>query len=247
MVIVEFGKENKEVIILLHGGGLSWWNYRDVAEILKRKYHVIIPILDGHAGSDRDFLSIEKNAEEVIKYIDEAHEGFVSCIGGLSLGGQILIEILSQRTNICEFAVIESALILPMKVTHFWVKDMINLSYGLIKKQCFSKLQFRELKIKKELYEDYYRDSCKITKENMIAFLQANVSYSAKKELEKSNAKSFIFVGEKEMAKMIRSAKRLKELLPNSELTIMKGRYHGEFSINYAIEYANKVIAIMEK
>ena len=96
MVIIEYGAENKEVIILLHGGGLSWWNYRDAAEILKRKYHVIIPILDGHAGSDMDFLSIEKNAEEVIKYIDEAHEGFVSCIGGLSLGGQILIEILKS-------------------------------------------------------------------------------------------------------------------------------------------------------
>ena len=33
----EYGKGNSETIILLHGGGLSWWNYREAAEILKVK------------------------------------------------------------------------------------------------------------------------------------------------------------------------------------------------------------------
>ena len=31
------------MIILLHGGGLSWWNYRAVAEMLRHDYHVILP------------------------------------------------------------------------------------------------------------------------------------------------------------------------------------------------------------
>ena len=25
----EYGSKNKDIIILLHGGGLSWWNYID--------------------------------------------------------------------------------------------------------------------------------------------------------------------------------------------------------------------------
>ena len=58
MKYVEYGQENKEVIILLHGGGLSWWNYREVAELLQDDYHVVLPILNGHAGSDKDFVSI---------------------------------------------------------------------------------------------------------------------------------------------------------------------------------------------
>ena len=66
MKIIEYGKENEKVILLLHGGGLSWWNYKDVAECLKNDYHVVIPILDGHADSDRDFTSIEDNAKAVI-------------------------------------------------------------------------------------------------------------------------------------------------------------------------------------
>ena len=66
----EYGFGKKHSIILLHGGGLSWWNYKEVAEILQNKYHVILPILDGHADSDNPFSSIEDNAEEIIKFID---------------------------------------------------------------------------------------------------------------------------------------------------------------------------------
>ena len=71
MTAVEYGKENKDTVILLHGGGLSWWSCRDAAKILCRHYHVLLPVLDGHAGSDRAFTSIESNAENMIKYIDE--------------------------------------------------------------------------------------------------------------------------------------------------------------------------------
>ena len=31
----EYGTENKETVMLLHGGGLSWWNYRAEAELLR--------------------------------------------------------------------------------------------------------------------------------------------------------------------------------------------------------------------
>ena len=61
MNYVEYGKENSDVIILLHGGGLSWWNYKEVAERLQTDYHVVLPILDGHAGCDKQFTTIEND------------------------------------------------------------------------------------------------------------------------------------------------------------------------------------------
>ena len=97
----EYGLNKKDAVLLLHGGGLSWWNYREVAELLQREYHIILPILDGHAGSDRSFTTIEENASEIISFIDEHLNGSVMLIGGLSLGGQILLEMLSQRKDIC--------------------------------------------------------------------------------------------------------------------------------------------------
>ena len=51
MTVIEYGQQNDHVILLLHGGGLSWWNYREAAKILSAQYHVVLPVLDGHADS----------------------------------------------------------------------------------------------------------------------------------------------------------------------------------------------------
>ena len=91
MNVIEFGKQNRSIILLLHGGGLSWWNYRDVAQLLEKDYHVILPVLDGHAGSNVPFTTIEDNAARLISYIDTRFGGQILAIGGLSLGGQVAV------------------------------------------------------------------------------------------------------------------------------------------------------------
>ena len=44
MNIVEFGCEHHDVIVLLHGGGLSWWQYEEAARLLTDRFHVVLPI-----------------------------------------------------------------------------------------------------------------------------------------------------------------------------------------------------------
>ena len=43
MTVVEFGKQNKDTVLLLHGGGLSWWNYREVSKLLKEDGQLFKP------------------------------------------------------------------------------------------------------------------------------------------------------------------------------------------------------------
>lgn len=247
MNYIEYGKENRNVIILLHGGGLSWWNYRAVAEILQSDYRLILPILDGHAESDKDFVTIEDNAAEIIKFIDERLGGSVLLIGGLSLGGQILLEILSQRKNICRYAIVESALVIPSKFTYFMIKPAFGSCYDLIRYKWFSKLQFKSLRIKPELFEDYFRDTCSISKKNMIAFLQANSLYSLKESIEDCTANVHIFVGEKENSMMRKSATIIQEKLPGSLLRVLPQMYHGELSINHTDDYVNRLLEIVKE
>ena len=132
MVIKEYGKENTNTIMLLHGGGLSWWNYREEAEILSNEFHVVLPILDGHAESDRDFIDINSNATEIITYIDDNYDGKVMAICGLSLGAQVLIEILSIRADICRYSIIESALIEEMPLVNYLIEPLMKISYWMI-------------------------------------------------------------------------------------------------------------------
>ena len=247
MHYVEYGKENNNIILLLHGGGLSWWNYEDTAKSLQKDFHIILPILDGHAESDKPFTTIEDNAAEIIAFIDTHFGGSVFMIGGLSLGGQILLEILSQRNNICKYAIIESALVIPSKITHSMIKPAFGSCFGLIQYKWFSKLQFKSLKIKPDLFDCYYKDTCDISKNDMIAFLQANSLYSLKESIKSCEAKVFVFVGEKENNTMLKSAEMIHQTLRNSFLQVIPKLYHGEFSINHGKDYANKIREIIEE
>ena len=243
----EYGSEQDKTIMLLHGGGLSWWNYRDEAELLQQNYRVILPVLDGHAGSKRAFTTIENNAAEIISFIDRELGGSVLLIGGLSLGAQIVLEMLSQREDICRYAVVESASVIPSKLTQALITPAFGSSYGLIQNKGFAKLQFRSLHIKPDLFEEYYRDTCQIIKADMIAFLKANTAYEPKRALQSSQAEIRIVVGGREQKTMLRSARLIHSMIPKSTLEIKEGLYHGEYSINHSEQYVAELRDMLRK
>ena len=245
MQYVEYGNQNPETVILLHGGGLSWWNYGDVAQLLSDRFHVVLPILDGHAGSDAPFTSIEDNAARIIAHIDEHFGGNVLAVGGLSLGGQIAVEMLTQRPDICRFALLESTLVKPSKLTYALIKPTFGMSYGLIKQKWFAKMQAAYLGIPKKLFDDYYRDTCKISKEDMIAFLESNSAYSIKPALRDAQAKVHIVFGSKEQSSIRTSGKLLNRTILGSTLQILPGYNHGDLSLNHPQAYAQMLLNLI--
>lgn len=237
MTVIEFGKQHHDTMVLLHGGGLSWWNYREVAKRLAERYHVVLPVLDGHAGSDAPFTSIEDNAARLISYIDAHFGGQVLAIGGLSLGGQIAVEMLSQRKDICRYAFLESTLVKPSKLTAAMIGPAFGMSYGLVRQKWFAKLQADYLGIPKPLFDDYFRDTCAISRADMIAFLKANSLYTIKPSLSETTAKTKIVAGAKEPKSIRDSAKLLREAIPGSRMEILPGLRHGDLSINHPDRY----------
>ena len=235
--MMEYGQQNPDVVMLLHGGGLSWWNYREAAKRLAERYHVVLPVLDGHADSDAPFASIEDNAARLISYIDAHFGGQVLAIGGLSLGGQIAVEMLSQRKDICRYALIESALVKPSKLTAAMIGPTFGMSYGLVRQKWFAKLQAGYLGIPKPLFDDYVRDTCAIGKADMIAFMKANSLYTIKPSLCETTAKTKIVAGAKEQKSIRDSAKLLRDAKPGSRKEILPGLRHGDLSINHPACY----------
>ena len=245
MNYAEYGIQHPNTIILLHGGGLSWWNYRDVAQLLSDRFHVVLPILDGHADSDAPFTSIEDNAARIIAHIDEHFGGKVLAVGGLSLGGQIAVEMLAQRPDICRFALLESTLVKPSKLTHALIKPTFGMSYGLIKQMWFAKMQAAYLGITEKLFNDYFRDTCKITKEDMIAFLKSNSAYSTQPALRNAQAKVHIVFGSKEQSSIRISGKLLNHTIRGSTLEALPRYRHGELSLNHPEQYAQKLLTLI--
>ena len=242
MKMMEFGRQHEDVVVLLHGGGLSWWNYRKAARYLEKHCHVVLPVLDGHADSGASFDGIEENAAHLISEIDRRFGGQVTAIGGLSLGGQIAVEMLSQRPDICRYALIESALVKPMKLTHDLIGPTFGMSYGLIRRKWFARMQAAYLKIPEDLFDDYYRDTCKISRQDMIAFLKANCAYTIKPALSDTRASVKIVAGSREQKNILESAEWLQRTIPDSQLQILPGLRHGELSLCDPQRYARMVL-----
>ena len=237
----EYGSGKAKTVLLLHGGGLAPWNYREAAEMLQSEYRVILPVLHGHAGSDRHFTTIEDNAGEIIAFIHAHLNGNVDMLGGLSLGGQIVLEMLAQQGDICRHALIESAMVIPSKLTNALIAPAFGCSYPLIRKKWFAKMQFRQLRINPALFADYYRDTCAVGKADMIAFMKANTSYYLKESLSGCTADVRICYGEKEVSGIRHSAGMIHDMIPGSTLTELSGMYHGELSVNHPADYAELI------
>ena len=79
----------------------------------------------------------------------------------------------------------------------------------------------------------------------MIAFLEANSLYSIKPSVIDSAAKTYVFVGEKENRKMRESSRIIHEKLQGSILQVLPQMHHGEWSINHADDYVNKLLNIL--
>ena len=240
MIFKEFGNKNMPVIIFLHGGGLSWWSWKPQIEALQKDYCIVTPIIDGHGDAcDTTFVSIKKSAEQVIKYIKENCNGKVFAICGLSIGAQIIVEILSKECDITENAVIESALVYPMKMATALTVPMYNMCYGLIKKRWFAKLQAKTLNVPDELFETYYEESSRMTKESLINITISNGDYPMPLTLCNTKAKTLILVGEKELSIMKKSASLLHQTINGSFLKVIEKSGHGEISLIYPDKYLN--------
>lgn len=248
MIFREFGDKAQPAIILLHGGGLSWWAFTDIIPLLKEKYYVVTPIIDGHGDDGKTtFMSIQESAQKLIQYIDSNFKGNVLALCGLSLGGQIIVEVLSRRVDIAKYAVIESTMVIPPGgMTRFLAKSS-GMFYGIIRYKWFAKLQAKVLFVKDNLFDQYFNDSKNISKESLVNISVSNADYTVPDQLKYSKAKVIIIIGGKEVKIMDKSARKLISVLPQAQLCIVPGMKHGELSLARSKEYLTLVNRFIEK
>lgn len=240
MIIKSFGDSTKPIICLLHGGGLSWWSYQSVIELLKEDYHIVCPIIEGHGEAYQEtFVSIEESAHHLIEFIESKY-GSIHCLAGLSIGAQIALEVISKKPNITQYTILESALILPIPGTKALIGPTYKLMYGLIKQRWFAKLQAKSLFINDNHFEDYYRDSILMSRESLINISLSNGAYECK-PLDSINHPVLILVGQKEIGIMKKSATLLHSKLKNSQLKILSNYGHGELSLVHPDEYVKMI------
>ena len=99
MKYFEFGKENEELMVLLHGGGTSYLGVLPTAKKIAEKYHVILLAYDGFNPSEpeTEFRSVAWEARELEDYILQNYGGRVDILYALSYGCRTLMQVLEDN------------------------------------------------------------------------------------------------------------------------------------------------------
>ena len=99
MKYFEFGKENKELMVLLHGGGTSYLGVLPTAKKIAEKYHVVLLAYDGFNPSEpeTEFQSLAYEAQGLEEYLIENYGGKVDILYGLSYGCRTLMQVLEDN------------------------------------------------------------------------------------------------------------------------------------------------------
>lgn len=238
MIIKEFGKKEGPVLLLIHGGGLGWWSLKKQIALLEKEYCIKAVVIDGHGEAyQQEFSSIEDTANQILDYIKSNQITSIHGICGLSIGAQIVVELLTLSPELSENWLIESALVIPFGKMNDWMMWMLPMVYPLVKKRWYAKLQAKTLCIADEDFEQYYEDSSKMSLNSLKAITMSNGSYALKQNSLSTSKNVWICVGGKEPKVMIKSANLLNQSIPNSHLEIFNGYKHGELSLKNPEQY----------
>lgn len=121
----EYGDKSAPLMMFLHGGGVSEWMWDQQIHYFT-KYHCIVPILSEHGlNHDGTPFSIEGSAEELILLIEEKAGGKEVILIGFSLGSQVIIQLLSMKPDLIDFAIINSASVRPISFAKNIIKPTI--------------------------------------------------------------------------------------------------------------------------
>ena len=212
-------QKNKPVYMYIHGECLSAFSFQEEIRELKKDYTLIVPVLDGHGSeAQKPFISIQQCAEELLTYLQEYYNGHIQVLSGFSLGAQIAVSMLSMKPDLCEYAMIESAMMQPIKLQSW------SAYAGIYTNDDFA-------------FEDYYQNYQAMTKENLKSIHHAVSTFQLPENLAQATCKTAILVGQREKKSMKKSADLLKEVLGDAQIFMLMNYTHGDFSLGNPREY----------
>jgi pimeloyl-ACP methyl ester carboxylesterase len=223
----EYGNKESPLLVFIHGGGVGGWMW-DQQIAYYNEYHCLVPTLQGHGDrSDETSFTIRENALEIVQLIEHKKDEKDVHIIGFSIGAQICLEIISLAPSLIKTAVINSAVVIPMKYMTPFISPTIKMTFPLIKNKTFAKAQAKQLYMDGEYFEKYYEESLKMNAATLIDVLKENMAYSLPENVAKSTTRILVTAGEKEKGLVKKSVRKIVETNEHFEFLFVPTIGHG--------------------
>ncbi len=220
LYIKETGKNNDETIVFLHGDGIAGWMWDKQVESFSN-YHCIVIDLPEHGKSvDVKPFTVKSSAEMVIDIINERAHGGKAHLVGISLGAQIIVQILSTAPEIVDHAFISGAIARSVQPTESFLKrldHLIEIYIPVKNNNLLINSYMRSYNIPKSLFGKFKESTCIIEPDSSGRIIKENMLFKIPDGLENVKVPVLVMTGEKDYRIVKKSALNLWSALPNSK------------------------------
>lgn len=231
MLFHTFGNPDNKAIVLVHGVLTPWqmWEYQ--TDKLKDDYYVLIPALDAHTEETvSEFVSVEKEAEEIENYIINHLNGKVYAVCGISMGAVISSIIWKNNRIQIDKLVMDGA---PFaKIPNFMVRIMISNYLTIVhssQKRDPKTLAGFSKNLLPEKYLGNYLAFIDTMSDESVRNMVSSVCQNHYPSKVESTTKVLFLHGTKANESVAaKAAKRLKSDYPEMKIICRKGMVHCE-------------------
>ena len=235
MEILEFGNKENKKIILIHGFQSPYQVWNEYIEYYKDKYHIIVPILQGHNPKKKEeFVSFKESAKEIEEYIISNYGNDVYAVFGMSMGGVLTATIWENKRLNIEKVIFDGSPLVSYNnfIKQFMIRFYIDITH---------KSQRREQKTLEQAVNNI------ITKDKLNFLLQAldNMSdativnyingignFKLSNKIDTRNTNIYYYHGTKTNEMLAKkTARYIRKYYPNSNIICFKGNGHCEYSL----------------
>ena len=208
--------------------------------MLEDRYHIIAAEVDGFTlGRHTEFTSVDDQASQIIRYVQEHHDGRLDMAYGLSLGGKILSRVMERNEITICHAVMDAAPLLPLP--RWLVEPLRYLQCANVWTCCHWTGLWRRLF--NSHYFDILLDECRkiYPYGGGKAVLDGYKSVYTNRLESISGSDIHYWYGTMESFVAKPQVKHLKSLHPDVHIETFNGMNHGQLLVDHPEEVARRI------
>ncbi len=180
LYVKETGSKNAETIIFLHAGAMAGWMWDEQLKAFS-DYHCIVPDLPEHGQSNEvKPFTIKNTAEIIMEIINKRTLNGKANLVGISLGAQIIVQILSNAPQLVNRAFISGTLIstIPNSETLLNLLDHTINEYANVKdNDFFIKANMRTYNMPKDFLKKFKESTLLLKRDSLERILTENMLF----------------------------------------------------------------------
>ena len=240
MTFHTYGNSENQRLLLIPGLGVSYEIFLPLIELLIDNYYIVAVGVDGFLlGKESRFTSVDDQAGQAIRYVQDNMGGHLDVAYGLSLGGKILSRIMERNEIVIDHAVMDAAPLLPLPK---WSVNPIRFYQSLNVWTCYHWTGFWK-RVFHSHYFDVLLDECK----KVWPYGKGKAVRDGYKDVYTHKLESIqgadihYWYGTKEAFVAKPQAAHLLALCPNAHVEVFPGMNHGQLLVDHPEEIASRI------